>query len=364
MTIRDIFIEYGQAYLNTFGDQVPAHHRKVMQAIIHCRTPHLGAIVCRCEGCGQTYEIFRSCGNRHCPTCQGDKAKMWLAHRLDQLLPVDHFMITFTVPAVFRKFFRSHQRFAYSAFFDATSGAMRKLASENTYFQGDIPGFFGVLHTWGRQMLYHPHIHYIVPGGAFDSNDYSWHSSRPEFYLPIRVLSKLVKHRMYTMVKKEGFLHLLPPDAWQQDWNVNSQAVGNGERSIRYLAAYVFRTAISDKRILDIKDGHVIFRYNDTKTGTEKIMRLKIFEFLRRFLQHVLPCGFMKIRYFGFMHPSSRIPLKVAVAILEAFYGIYGSKNKESNDESRLPQCSVCNAHVRYLYFIPPHRLLATAGFT
>ncbi len=363
MTVRDIFIEYGASYLDTFGERIPAHHRKVMQAIMNCRTPYLGVIVCQCEGCGKTYEIFRSCGNRHCPTCQGDKAHQWLEKRLDQLLPVNHFMITFTTPPAFREFFRSHQRFAYSAFFEATSGTMRKLASEHTYFPGDISGFFGVLHTWGRQMNYHPHIHYIVPGGAFDSNDHSWHSSNKEFYLPIRVMSKLVKHRIYTKMIKEGLIHLVPPDAWKQDWNVNSQSVGNGVRSIRYLASYVFRTAISDKRVLDLKDDHVIFRYTDTKTGKEKMMRLKVFEFIRRFLQHVLPTGFMKIRYFGFMHPSSRIPLKVAVALLEAFYGIYGAKKKDDKVKNTILRCSECNSNVRYLYYLPPERLLY-AGFT
>ena len=266
-------------------------------------------------------------------------------------------MITFTIPAVFRDFFRSHQRFAYSAFFDATSRTMSKLASEQTYFPGDIPGFFGILHTWGRLMQYHPHIHYIVPGGAFDANDHSWHAAHKEFYLPIRVMSKLVKHRIYTKMKKEDLLHLVPPDAWKQDWNVNSQPVGNGERSIRYLAAYVFRTAISDKRIIGVEDGNVLFRYTDTKTGKEKITRLKVFEFIRRFLQHVLPTGFMKIRYFGFMHPSSCIPLKVAVALLEAFYGIYGAKKKVDEDKDTIPRCSDCNSNVRYLYFIPPERL-------
>ena len=363
MTVRDIFIEYGPSYLDTFEERIPVHHRKVMQAIIHCRTQHLGAMVYRCEGCGRTYEIYRSCGNRHCPTCQGDKANQWTQDRLAQLLPVNHFMITFTAPSAFREFFRSNQRFAYSAFFDATSKTMRRLASEHTYFPGDIPGFFGVLHTWGRQMNYHPHIHYIVPGGAFDSEDHSWHSSNKEFYLPIRVMSKLVKHRIYTLMKKEGLLHLVQPDAWKQDWNVNSQSVGNGERSIRYLALYVFRTAISDKRVLDLKGDYVIFRYTDTKSGKEKMMRLKAFEFIRRFLQHVLPIGFMKIRYFGFMHPSSRIPLKVAVALLEAFYGIYGVKKKDDKEKNTIPRCSECNSKVRYLYFIPPGSLLL-AGFT
>ncbi len=121
-------------------------------------------------------KIYKSCGNRHCPTCQGEKANDWLSKRLDRMLPIHHFMITFTIPAPFREFFRSHQSFAYSNLFNSSSFVLKKLASEKTYFDGDIPGFFGVLHTWGRQIQYHPHIHYIVPGGAFSSLDYSFHS--------------------------------------------------------------------------------------------------------------------------------------------------------------------------------------------
>jgi hypothetical protein len=127
MTVRDIFLEYGPLYLEAFGDNIPSHHLKAIQAIVTCRTPQLGTIVCQCEGCGKTYEIFRSCGNRHCPTCQGEKAYQWIDKRLDTLLPVHHFMITFTVPSAFKTFFRSHQRFAYSALFRATSSAMQKL---------------------------------------------------------------------------------------------------------------------------------------------------------------------------------------------------------------------------------------------
>ena len=173
----------------------------------------------------------------------------------------------------------------------------------------------------------------------------------------------MVKHSIYTKMEKDGLLHLIEPDAWKQNWNVNSQSVGNGERSIRYLASYVFRTAISDKRVLEITDDQVVFRYIDTKTGKMKITRLKVFEFIRRFLQHVLPTGFMKIRYFGFMHPSSRIPLKVAVALLEAFYGIYCAKKKDEKEKNTIPRCSECNSKVRYLFFIPPECLLY-AGFS
>jgi hypothetical protein len=364
-TVRDIFTAYGQAYLQAFGDRLPANHREVIQAIAHCRTPMLGSILCRCEDCGKSFEIYKSCGNRHCPTCQSEKANLWLGRRLDQLLPVHHFMITFTVPAAFRDFIRSHQRFAYPTLFKASSQTLKRLGSESTYFEGDTPGFFGVLHTWGRQMQYHPHIHYIVPGGAFSSQDHSWHPSSQAFYLPVRIMAKLVKASFFKMMKKADLLHLIPRDAWKQDWNVNSRAVGNGVRSVRYLSAYVFRTAISDSRILKIEHDQVLFRYTDTKSGTAKTLRLSAFEFIRRFLQHVLPPGFMKIRYYGFLHPSSHIPLKLAVTLLEAWSGVRARDIQLDTDRSGGPFCPECSGPVRLLYFLPPRTVVpAAAGFS
>jgi len=288
MTVRDIFQAYGMEYLNKYADTIPVNHRKVIHSIMDCRTERMGTILCSCTSCGYSFEIYKSCGNRHCPTCQREKANDWLSKRLDQMLPVHHFMITFTVPAPFREFFRSHQSFSYSNLFKSSSFVLKKLASEKTYFDGDIPGFFGVLHTWGRQLQYHPHIHYIIPGGAFSSLDYSFHSSNKSFYLPVKIMSKLVKAYFYKKMEKAGFLHLIPDNAWKQDWNVNSLPVGNGARSVQYLANYVFRTAISDTRILTVENDKVLFRYLDTRTGKEKTIRLHVFEFIRRFCPQVL----------------------------------------------------------------------------
>ena len=282
--VRDVFAEYGPAYLKSFSKHIPSHHRKVIRAIIDCRTERMGTILYQCESCGKAFELLRSCGNRHCPTCQSEKASQWLDRRLQQLMPVHHFMITFTVPAAFRDFIRANTHTAYAALFRASSGTLKCLASESTYFGGDLPGFFGVLHTWGRQMHYHPHIHYIVPGGAFSTQDYSWHSSPQAFYLPIRIMGKLMKSLFFRKMKKARLLSQIPQELWKQDWNVHSQAVGTGARSIRYLASYVFSTAISDSRIIEIENGHVRFRYSDTKTGVGKTMRLSAFEFIRRFL--------------------------------------------------------------------------------
>ncbi len=155
-TIKDIFQAFGPEYMTRFGDAMPGDHRKVINAIINCRTNHYGATIYTCGKCGQSHIIYRSCGNRHCPNCQHQKARQWLEKQMDRQLPGHHFMITFTVPQQIRRFIRSHQRLCYAALFRASADTMKKLATDPKHIGGDLPGFFGVLHTWGRQLQYHP----------------------------------------------------------------------------------------------------------------------------------------------------------------------------------------------------------------
>jgi|GEM_PF-4816234 len=192
--LAELFRTHGPAYCAASHD-LPARHRAVIDSIAHCRTEALGRLTCSCDECGRLFDIYRSCGNRHCPLCGKAKGRQWLAGQLDRLLPVPHFMITFTVPAAFRSVFLRHQKRCYQAFFRASSAVLAQLGSESTYFPGDMPGFFGVLHTWGRKLTYHPHIHYIVPAGAFERNTHRWHDCPTAFYAPVRILSKPVKAR-------------------------------------------------------------------------------------------------------------------------------------------------------------------------
>ena len=161
-TINEIFRTYGPEYIKLYGNDMPGDHRKVIDSIIKCKT-ECGTIILQCEHCGQPHFVPLSCGNRHCPGCQYHKIRQWLEKQIKRQLPGHHFMITFTVPEQIRPFIRSNQRIAYSAMFTASSEAMKKLAEDAKYMGGDLPGFSGVLHTWGRQIQYHPHIHYIVP---------------------------------------------------------------------------------------------------------------------------------------------------------------------------------------------------------
>ena len=362
--LAELFRTHGPAYCAASHD-LPARHRAVIDSIAHCRSEALGTLTCSCDECGRLFDIYRSCGNRHCPLCGKAKGRQWLAGQLDRLLPVPHFMITFTVPAAFRSLFLRHQKRCYQAFFRASSAVLAQLGSESTYFPGDMPGFFGVLHTWGRKLTYHPHIHYIVPAGAFERNTHRWHDCPTAFYAPVRILSKLVKARFFALIRNAGLLEELPPRAFEKDWNVDSRPVGTGVRALRYLSAYVFRTAISDKRIVSVGEDSVTFAYTDTKTGVDKRMSLSPFEFIRRFLGHVLPKGFMKIRYFGFLHPSSAIPLKLAVALLEAAKDVHALvARRDPQPKSAAPFCPACAGAAHVLFFSPPPRTRPHSGFT
>ena len=172
-----------------------------MDAILKCRTEEAGIALYECEQCGHAHIVYRSCGNRHCPTCQHHKTREWLETQMNRQLPGHHFMLTFTVPESLRRFIRSHQRLAYAALFKASAEAIKKLAADDKHIGGDLPGFFGVLHTWGRTLEYHPHIHYIAAGGALSTKDRTWHPSRIDFYLPVRALSKIFRAKFRDEMK-------------------------------------------------------------------------------------------------------------------------------------------------------------------
>ena len=361
-TIRDIFQTYGPEYLNHFGDSMPGEHLKVIDAIINCRTKHYGLMIYSCEKCGQNHTIYRSCGNRHCPTCQHHKAGQWLDNQMQRQLPGPHFMITFTVPEQLRSFMRSNQRLGYGALFKASSQTLKKLSADEKHIGGDLPGFFGVLHTWGRQLQYHPHIHYVVPGGAILKADGSWHCSRIDFFLPVKVMSKIFKAKFRDEMKKTELFQTIPSAVWTQEWNVNCQAVGSSQRSIKYLAPYVFKVAISDHRIVDVQDRNVFFRYKKKDSQRWRTMNLDVMEFLRRFLQHVLPTGFMKVRYYGFLSPACSVALEKVSTLIELAWEFEVAVDKPEKRPAPAITCPHCGGVLTYMYSVLPF-MLAPEGF-
>lgn len=359
-TIKDIFNAYGPQYLAKFVDTIPAEHRKVITAIRACRTAVYGMTVYQCIDCGKNHRVFRSCGNRHCPSCQQHKAHDWKQRQTENSLPGQYFMITFTVPEEIRRFIRSHQRLAYDALFKASSSAMQTLASDARFIGGDVPGFFGVLHTWGRQLQYHPHIHFVVPGGAWSTQHNTWQPCRPGFYLPVRALSKIYRARFRDLMVHAGLIHKIPSEVWQKSWNVNCQAAGSAGHSIRYLSQYVFKVAISDHRIVRAEKGFVTFSYRKPKSRRTRFMKITAEEFMRRFLQHTLPTGFMKVRYYGFMNACCSVAVDEIRASIEMMNdcGTALQEPGKPQSEKPAPYCPDCGARLAYCYSVLPYQMI------
>jgi hypothetical protein len=354
--IQALFQQYGPEYLARFGDRVPEAHRKVIGAICGCRSGSMGQHLFECPDCRQRHVANSSCGNRHCPVCQNEKAARWLDKRLEALLPCSYFMITFTVPEGLRRFLRSHQAVGYEALFKASAGALKRLAADPRFVGCQTAGFFGVLHTWGRTLAYHPHIHYIVPAGGLDKEGSRWLSSKPDFFVHVHPLSRLYRGLFKAAIKEAGMLGQIPERVWAREWVVNSQAVGNGKRSMKYLAPYVFRVAISNNRILAVDNGRVRFRYRKVDGHRWRTMELDVMEFMRRFLQHVLPHGFMKIRHYGFLAARAKVPIEKIRALICVLYELIGKAVplRKPTHKFKPLSCKHCGTPMRWVMFLPP----------
>jgi hypothetical protein len=259
-----------------------------------------------CEECEESIYQYHSCRNRHCPKCQNDKAELWLEKQRALLLPVPYFLLTVTLPSQLRRVARSHQKLFYHLLFRTSADAIQYLAQDPRFAGGQM-GIVGVLHTWGRNLSYHPHIHYVVPAGGL-ATDGTWLPARKNFLMPVKALSRIFRAKFRDALRKhdpDTFAEV-PAEVWKKGWVVHCQPVGKGLGALKYLAPYIFHVAISNNRILKLADGKVTFRYRTTDTGKLETCALPAEEFVRRFLQHVLPKGFVKVRYYGFLASGCR----------------------------------------------------------
>jgi hypothetical protein len=305
-SLADILRQYGTDYFKEHPkDNLPSHV-KTVRDVMRCRTPDLGGQTWHCDHCGNTHYSYHSCRNRHCPRCQHDRGQAWLEQQIDLLLPVPYFMATVTVPEELRLFLRSRQKTLYSLFFKASAKAIMALARDKRFLGADI-GLIGVLQTWTRMIAYHPHIHFLIPGGGIVGNRWIW--SKPDFLVHVKPLSRLIRRYFRESLKQTDLFSIVPDSIWRQDWICHIEPVGTGEAALKYLAPYIFRVAISDKNILSVQDGRVTFRYKDAENDAPKTCTLQVGEFIHRFLEHVLPRGFVKVRYFGFLATKKRANL-------------------------------------------------------
>ena len=322
-TVADVLRQHGDDYLRQFGRRMPMMHKRVLSLIRMCRTGELGHLRYDCDDCRWTHWVGRSCGNRHCPNCQAEKTQKWLAERLSELLPVPYFLVTFTVPEALRKIVRAHQGVCYRALFDGGSQTIRQLASGNRFIGTDRMGFFGALHTWGRDFtVYNPHVHFVVPGGGVSEDGSKWQACPPNFLLVEKAASIVFRAKFRDAVRaadiEDEFL-AADPKAWTRQWTMDVEPVGDGRGTLKYLAPYVYRVAISNNRIESMDETHVVYRY--TPSGTNLTMRRRVTgqEFVRGFLQHTLPAGFHRIRYYGFLNKHSSLSID-RVRMLVWFY--------------------------------------------
>lgn len=304
--IADIFRRHGPEYLRKYQHRMPPVQLKVFRDILQCRTRNLGGHLFFCPNCRKEHYSYHSCKNRHCPKCQCEENQAWLDRQKDLMLPVKYFMVTFTIPAQLRPLARSHQKLIYNILFAASAAALQKLAADPRFIGGRI-GMLGVLQTWTRQMNFHPHIHFLIPAGAISYENGQWiEPPVKDFLVPVRALSTIFRAKFRDALAQSSTFAKLPARIWKDDWIVHAQAVGDGEAALTYLARYLKAIAISNHRICRLHQGRVTFSYTEAKSRRKMKMTVTAEEFIRRFLQHVLPHRFVKVRYYGFLAPNNR----------------------------------------------------------
>ena len=346
-----------------------------MGAITACRTAALGGHVEACESaaCGFTRVAYNSCRNRHCPKCQSSAAREWLAERSADLLPVEYFHIVFTLPETVAAIAKQNKAVAYALLFEAASETLKTIAADPRHLGAEI-GMTMVLHTWGQTLTYHPHVHCIVPGGGLSPDGGTWITCRPGFFLPVRVLSRLYRrlflekltaaHKagrlaffgtLAALAERSTFASYLAP-ARRTEWVVYATRPFAGPAQVlAYLSRYTHRIAISNRRLAGLDDATVTFTWKDYRDGgRQKRMTLGAHEFIRRFLLHVLPDGFQRIRHYGFLANGHRkAKLGVIRRLLDAPASTTGTDAAETgNADPATPPCPCCGDPMRIIEFL------------
>ena len=308
---------HGGAYRDRFGARMSADQLRAMRDLAACNSPALGGVRWHCPQCQQRVFAYRSCGNRHCPACGHADAQLWLQRQQRLLLPgATYHLVTLTVPEALRRPIRSHPREALPILLETAAGALLDLCRDPRLL-GATPGLTAVLHTWTRRLEYHPHVHILATGGGLGP-DGAWRETSPTFLVPVRALSALFRARVRDALHERlpALAATLPAPVWRRPWVVHSKPVGAGDHALAYLARYVHRVALADSAILHHDDRVVVVRHRDGDTGQPRTARLDPQEFLRRFLQHVLPRGLRKVRHYGLHHSSRRKALRLLQAQL------------------------------------------------
>ena len=324
ITLADILNEYGGSYISRY--RIFGQEKGLLHLLPACRTAALGSHFEKCDQCAYTVKSYNSCRNRHCPSCQHKDQMEWLGKRMKELLPVGYYHLVFTIPHELNPLCLKNKTVMYGILFKAASQTLIELSKDTRHLGGDI-GLLTVLHTWGQNMMEHPHLHCIMPAGglSFDRQHWVHTNKKDSFFIHVKVLSRKFRGKFLDLLKQayekgelafqdnlasqggKADFSALTNRLYNTDWVVNIQApLGKPEKVLEYLSRYVFRIAITDRRIIEVKDGKVRFSWKDYRTGLYREMKLDTDEFIRRFLLHVLPQGFFKVRYYGIFSSRNR----------------------------------------------------------
>jgi hypothetical protein len=367
--LADIVRRFGPQYPSQYGDRMMPAQKKALSDIAACCTPELGGRLYRCDDCDDTFWHYHCCRNRACPKCHGSQTQQWLAERQAELLPCAYFHAVVTVPKELRAVFRHNQKLLYGLLMRVSAGAVMELCAEQRLL-GALPGILAVLHTWNGRLAYHPHVHLRITGGGITADGEGWEPARGEFLVPVHLLSRKIAAQFSAALKAEApaVFQAIPSGVWRREWVSFCKHYGQGNDAVlSYLSRYVFRTAISNARILDRDQTHVSFRWKDRKADAWRIERLPGVEFLGRFLQHVLPRGFHRVRSYGLWHPSKREqsdrawvlltlespgkdvePPRMIASLVEALSQFIESSDQaldaESDPDATPPRCPHCGS--------------------
>lgn len=355
--LADIIKEYGADYKKSHN--LSCHQLNVLEHIVSCRTSALGGHILECNHCGYQEISYNSCRDRHCPKCQYEAKSKWVANRLKELLPIPYYHVVFTLPHNLNDLILYNKRALYDILFSSASETLQKFAADERFLGGKI-GFIGILHTWGQTLCQHVHLHFIVAGGGWHKEE-GWKSLpyKDKFIFPVCAMSKMYRGKFVAKLKRlyysdklqvpdsceslkaghifENFLDTISQNSWRV---YSKKPFAGAEEVIRYIGRYTHRVAISNYRIVSIKEGYVTFRYKDYKDNSQiKIMKLSAAEFLRRFLLHILPEGYKKIRFFGFLSNSCK---KEYLRKIRAALSIEVPTESTDGDEQEQEKSHIC----------------------
>lgn len=312
MELDTIISQYKSAFLQQYRTRLLPGQLQAISALQRCRTPGSGELYVQCTHCDEAHWHPMSCGHRSCPKCQNHEVTKWLKRQQAKLLPVEYFMVTFTLPYQLRALAWQHQKVIYSLFFACVSSTLKDFGL-NPEQLGVNMGMTAVLHTHNRRLDYHPHIHLVVPGGGIDKRRKQWKNLKGKYLFNEFALAKVFRARFLAAIAQEGFS--VPPNT-PNKWVVDCTHVGRGLPALKYLSRYLYRGVISEKNIVANQNGLITFTYTESKTGNAKFRTLKGEDFLHLIFQHVLPKGFRRVRDYGFLHPNAKKLLLMVQLIL------------------------------------------------